>query len=788
MRIITMLSKQSMSWFPEKAFRSISVFFLLITVIAVFVPFWPDLPSGGLDPSWAFALNQAVAQHLAFGKDIVFTFGPYASVYTRIYSPATTTLMYAGTLYLGISYWLCLTLLMRKANPLWIWVYCLFLVTFISLRDPLFLSYALVAALSVYQLLKSESLRCHPFYLLALASVILFPLGLLVLIKGSLIVICLAVVVLCSSMSLVIKRFGYAAYFLLLFPLSTLIFWFMAGQSITNLPLYLANMFQIVFGYTTAQSSKGDLRELIPYLASCTWILVTVLSAQRVKGPRLFIALTFCVYLFMAFKMGFVRHDIHAVTSGTCVLIASLLLPSIVDAYLLTTVAILLSVFSWSFINGHYIGNGVQRMLSNSKLVYVAMWVGTKKTLQDNNWRADMYHADIQALKSRGSLPLLPGRSDIYSYDQTSLIASGNHWDPRPIFQSYSAYTPMLADINKSHLLGANAPENIFFSVQPIDNRLPSLEDGPSWPVLIDDYHPVSMANGYLVLHRNGVASSAKRSSEISSGTYELGHSIDVPTLEGPILAKILIKPTIVGSLAGLLFKPNELRIKLELVDGTKAGYRFITGMASSGFVISPLIADTSDFALLYAKSGYLSYDAVRSFTIEPASGSGYSWQKQFNVSFSRIESATQDNVLKLLNFNQAISNPSQYKVVALSQCNGSIDVVNGITPAPAQLTVAGVLHVSGWLADSIAQGTVPNSTYIVLRNAKGKSRFIRTERTYRPDLGVYFKKPALSGAGYSSLVDVSDMQGQYTLGLAKVNGREIQICDALKINVTIKQ
>ena len=43
---------------------------LLITTIAKFVPFSPAMPAAGLDPSWVFGLNQAVAQGLSFGKEI----------------------------------------------------------------------------------------------------------------------------------------------------------------------------------------------------------------------------------------------------------------------------------------------------------------------------------------------------------------------------------------------------------------------------------------------------------------------------------------------------------------------------------------------------------------------------------------------------------------------------------------------------------------------------------------------------------------------------------------------
>ena len=66
---------------------------LLLSVAASIVPLKPDMPDRSLDGSWAWSMNQAVAQHLVFGRDIVFTFGPYASIYTRTYHPATDALM-----------------------------------------------------------------------------------------------------------------------------------------------------------------------------------------------------------------------------------------------------------------------------------------------------------------------------------------------------------------------------------------------------------------------------------------------------------------------------------------------------------------------------------------------------------------------------------------------------------------------------------------------------------------------------------------------------------------------
>lgn len=38
--------------------------FVIITVLAVFVPLNPGMPRSGLDPSWVFSMNEAVAQKI----------------------------------------------------------------------------------------------------------------------------------------------------------------------------------------------------------------------------------------------------------------------------------------------------------------------------------------------------------------------------------------------------------------------------------------------------------------------------------------------------------------------------------------------------------------------------------------------------------------------------------------------------------------------------------------------------------------------------------------------------
>ncbi len=116
-------------------------FALLLTVLAVFVPLAPQMPSAGLDTSWMFAMNQGVARGFVFGKDIIFTFGPYACIYTQLYDPATDRLMVCGSLFLGLSYALLLLLVTSDQKRYGLFLYAIFLACLMDSRDALLFTY-----------------------------------------------------------------------------------------------------------------------------------------------------------------------------------------------------------------------------------------------------------------------------------------------------------------------------------------------------------------------------------------------------------------------------------------------------------------------------------------------------------------------------------------------------------------------------------------------------------------------------------------------------------------------
>ncbi len=618
--------------------KSVLWMVLLITVIVVFVPLSPRMPKSGIDSSWMYGLNQATFQKLIFGKEVIFTFGPYASIYTKTYHPSTDFMMVAGSLYLALSYGACFIFVMCRAQGVWILAYCVTLAGVLGYwQDSLFLSFPLLAGLAVFKILFEEQGQWAKNESSPLVVSLLFaPFGLLVLVKGNLLILCGMTVALCATLFIIRKQKLLAAICIFLPLFSIIFFWIASGQQAAFLPDYFISMVPMVSGYTEAMGLQGNLWEVGMYFLVTIFLLRTVfIQSHLAISSRIFLGLVYLLFLFTAFKTGFVRHDAHAIIAGESILIAALLLPGFCRIGIVLPVV--LASLACYYIDNNYTHLSAMNVGTNFKSTYVEAWRGFTNRMESKNWPESMFNAAIWSLGKQGAIPVLQGTTDIYSFNQTYLIASGNSWSPRPVFQSYSAYTPELAELNRKHLLGSRAPDNIVFRIESIDGRIPSIDDGASWPILLLDYALVQKDENFLLLQKKGFAGVAEDELKLTSGKHVFGENVALPRSSRPIFARIEIEPTVIGRMATILFKPSQLQITLELNDGTRKHYRIISGMAKSGFVISPLIENIAEFSMLYEKGGALDNKQVRSMLIEPRDGGSIFWNNEYAVTFSQV-------------------------------------------------------------------------------------------------------------------------------------------------------
>ena len=209
------------------------------------------------------------------------------------------------------------------------------------------------------------------------------------------------------------------------------------------------------------------------------------------------------------------------------------------------------------------------------------------------------------SIAAASPLPPLPGTVDIVPSDQTRVMAAGLAYRGRPSFQEYSTYSAGLAEANGRFIDNPDAPRWILFGPESplgfmsIDQRYPSLSEGPLWPDLLRLYRPDHRIGDLVALERRSVPASVQfgpsRSLAVGFGTFS---TIDVET---PLWATLDLRLNLAGRVLSALFRPPLLTLAVKLDDGSERRFRLVPALAASGFLLSPLVDNASDYEDLAA-------------------------------------------------------------------------------------------------------------------------------------------------------------------------------------------
>ena len=287
----------------------------------------------------------------------------------------------------------------------------------------------------------------------------------------------------------------------------------------------------------------------------------------------------------------------------------------------------------WYFFNGSQIKDSYRTLVAKVKYID-CLYHKTQNRLN--------YQNAVNAIRSASPLPTLEGTSDLYSCNQAILLASDNKWNPRPSFQSFQAVTPYLAKANYEHLVNSKAaPDNIFFNMEFIDQRFPSMEDGMSWPALLGLYTPTGWTprGDYLILRRDENAKAPLSIKDVKKLEGKVGEEIAVPFDSGIINFKLNFRKSLPGALISVVYKTAPIWINLKMQDGSEKRFRIIPSMCETGFIISPLAENTNEFGNLYASAlfdGKVSGNRVVSFSICPEQP--WQYANGFELNFEQLE------------------------------------------------------------------------------------------------------------------------------------------------------
>lgn len=562
------------------------------------------LPSPTLDHSYQVVLEYAITHGFQFGKDIIFTFGPFGFLDTTVSQGELPVQRFLFALaWSGIVAWSVTAVAQQIQGA----IKYVFLVWFLVYSAPagveqyafLVIAYGSMVLVNNVQKRKSEVL------------IFLTIFALLALIKFTLFMAAMATVLVCALVHIGKRDFRSFFTVTTFFGVILLVLWMAGGQKLGNLILWFMGSFEIARGFTEAMTITPKWSVFVICVIAGILFLISLwmtIQPARLDLRNIGILMVITANVFLSWKHSFVRADGHVMGFIFLLPMAFAILFTetfqkgmsrkyrlyLATAYIGTTIlcnwaadlqepgTMLTKLVNWP-----------RHMAGNSRLILNSV-TGKGETC----FEALREKLKIQRVPDLPTARSIIGNSsvDVISYTQWAALANDMNYRPRPVIQGYSVYTPYLQDLNLSFYQSAQRPKYLLLKMETIDGRFPALDDATLLPYILSNYKPVAKDSGFLVLQSSLRDNHSKSIlTLVQEQTITFGDTLNLPTYNNALLImQVDIKPTLFGKITSFIFQSPILSLHT-VTNGMKTSYRFIPAMAKRGLVISPLLRTNDD-------------------------------------------------------------------------------------------------------------------------------------------------------------------------------------------------
>ena len=582
---------------------------VIVYIALVTLPAVPGLPAIGLD-SWVLGLNLAHQQGLTHGKDLVWTYGPLAHL--ELPDPRAGTLepalLYRFALYgIWIGALIRLVILLR---PYWASVWCGIVLGTVGLLDTwperLELPLITVALLSVTDRSKWRYVELAGLALLVgTATMVKVNLG----VQGIGLFGCaLAIFALRDRpQSRETKRMLIVSALIL--PATIAVLCAIHFGDIGSVVRYCRYSWEIASGYSEAMSLVGPSWQFALAVVTVAGLILglpLVADCPKALVPGLMPA---TIVVFFVFKHAMVRQDAHAVPFQVKIALAGLFL-FVCAKTAKDRRAVMLFQACSLFLGAHIVVEILppfgrhfndRLALRHAQRVLGQLW-NWPQTREDLNRQSqasllslrlsELFHREV----NEGTVEAIP-------WDVTEVLANGWKWRPRPVFQTYQAYTADLDRVNAAHIQSDAAADFVLLRWGSIDGRHPFFVDPLSWRVLLSRYDVLLNASDALLMGRRPDGRYGELQ-PVGSTTATWGEEITVPQQEPILVMETHTDRSLLGGLKRLLFRVHPVYVEVRYSSGNTMRWRVVRSNLANGVIVNPMPTGLQDLVSLLETGG----------------------------------------------------------------------------------------------------------------------------------------------------------------------------------------
>ncbi|MGN6644952.1 MAG: hypothetical protein ACTHJT_00370 [Cytophaga sp.] len=543
-----------------------------------------------VDISWMLSLSRAWEEQRIWGEEIIFTYGPLSFLSTRVVtgSSAMWVLLFfdlyiAGSFVYIVYKILKETFTWRRAAV--ILAACFFYKQAMLLSLVFTLQLLAILYLNQFKhekkwmlLLQAVVLTTLIFYIkfnLAFVSILVFILYILYLNRVQIVSIKQACVILgCLAVSI------YSVSLLL--PVS--------------LGSYVTTGLELVMGYRDAVYlyPQSFLENMLAGIVLAVFFSILALILKEFKynnTAQKILSSVFILLLFVVFKQSYVRADIeHLKDFFYCTppfMIVCMYMSAYRPAFMQWTVIVLWLVsigITISFKDYFY---PFKKALALPAYAYSVFqqpdYSGQiSKRVMPEYIRKEIGHASVDIIPWESSLPIM----------------NSMNYTPRPVIQSYQAYTQKLDLLNAVAYNGYEAPEYILYSTGSIDQHYNFFDDTRLKEMLYNRYYitdTFSCGKEEMILFRSSNVQQQRDFRKIFAEERNINDTIQVPASRYPLMVRINMQYSWIGEFQNFLLRAPYSTMEMHAGDSTTVSFQVAAPVLEGGVFIDRYINNRND-------------------------------------------------------------------------------------------------------------------------------------------------------------------------------------------------
>ena len=423
--------------------------------------------------------------------------------------------------------------------------------------------------------------------------------------------------------------------------------WLVLGQDPSGFAPFVVGSLDLASGYGELGAGAGAREAVLlaatAAIVAAVWCAVAISAWRRLRWTGAFTVLLWTAFLAIGAKIGFTVYSeshfaqqamAYLFAAGAATALSTLRHERLAAALAATGAVGALVLATFVLPETH----PVQRIAGLGHRVRIATRQLAEIPSIDQRAR-DAMDAAHAAIRAAHPMPAFDGSVDLVSDEQALLLAHGVSYAPRPCFQTIACWTRALVERNAAWLRSDRRPANLLVRPSTPRGALPAVTDGRSWLEMLGGYRYEGRVSEYAWLRRRDRCD-APTLVPIGQRVVNFGEEIEVPSVAPGELVwlEVEARPSLVGHVVRLALRLEPMVLTARTPDGDKAS-RVPPGVARAGFLLSPVVETSDDFAALFIESGRLELrrKQARAVRFDVASGALYRGELQLRFHVVRF-------------------------------------------------------------------------------------------------------------------------------------------------------